>query len=389
MKLSSYTKSAVGNLFYSWLRTMLAMLGIMIGTASVVALVSFGKLATEQALEQFKSLGTNKMSISISASDESDSTSKKINPAIFMAMKDQIPDIQIIAPYNANYVDTGVDLSTLVIGTNEHLATILNLSMQEGRFILPQDKNQFFCVLGSGISERLEKHFSVGQSIKLGKIFFTIIGIAAESPDSGFFTRDINKSIFVSLSAAKLIAPKSDPKNIMLQLKEETNINAIKSKISTYLEAKLPGFNISIQSAEELVKKMAAQEEIFTLLLGLIGAISLLVGGIGVMNIMLASVAERRNEIGLRLALGAQPKDIQIMFLMEASLLAVIGGGIGVLVAQLCTYIMAWVNGWNFVIFFMPSFIGFSVSLLISVFFGFYPAYVASKLNPIEALRSV
>ena len=106
------------------------------------------------------------------------------------------------------------------------------------------------------------------------------------------------------------------------------------------------------------------------------------------MNIMLASVAERRNEIGLRLALGAQPKDVQFMFLTEAALLAILGGALGIILGVLASFIIATIAGWNFTLFLFPPLIGFSVSFLVSIFFGFYPAYVASQLNPIEALRA-
>jgi len=173
-----------------------------------------------------------------------------------------------------------------------------------------------------------------------------------------------------------------------LRIKENTNIDTVKTAITDYFTRNIPGYIVNIQRAKELLNSIAKQQTIFTLLLGLIGGVSLLVGGIGVMNIMLASVAERHAEIGLRISLGAKPRDVQLMFLMEATMLAILGGGLGVILGMLATATIAYFAHWPFVILFWPPLIGFSVSLLISLFFGFYPAYVASKLNPIETLRA-
>jgi len=145
--------------------------------------------------------------------------------------------------------------------------------------------------------------------------------------------------------------------------------------------------NCFFRSAKELIKSMEAQHKIFTLLLGLIGSISLLVGGIGVMNIMLVSVLERRREIGVRLALGALRKEIQWMFLSEAILLSLSGGFLGIIIGIFASYVIAAFVNWHFTIFLLPPFIGFTVSVFVGIFFGFYPAYKASQLNPIQTLR--
>ncbi len=391
MKLSSYAKSATANLFHSWLRTLLAMLGIMIGTASVVALVSFGKLATEEALAQFKSLGTQQMSLGFSPpTSNKTERPKKINPDLLISMKNEISAIQLIAPYVSSYIYNPVTAQmTSVISTNPNFFKIMRLSMLEGRFFSALDKNQYFCVLGFGAARDLKHISPIGKQVKLGKMYFTVIGVLDDSPENSFFTENIDGAIFIPLEQAKLVDSFANLNNVLLQLKQGADIDFVKDKIKSYFADTFPGYMLNIQSSAELIKKMSAQQEIFTLLLGFIGGISLLVGGIGVMNIMLASVAERRYEIGLRLALGAQPKDIQLMFLMEASLLAIIGGAIGVVIGQIATYIAAFFYGWTFSIFLGPSILGFSVSLLISIFFGFYPAYLASQLNPIEALRAV
>lgn len=391
MKLISHIKSASNNLMYAPLRSLLAMIGIIVGTASVVALVSAGNLAAQKSLDLFKSLGTNQMSITIDAKDRS-GESKNVRPKQVFPMKSHVPEITLIAPYALDYVQGSyneININPDLIGSTPELANIIRIKLKQGRFFTALDKNENFCVVGSEIAEKLNSLSLVGKRLRIGKMIFTILGVAKKWPENNFFSGDINTSIMVPLETMKLVSS-SPPsvRDVIVTLRENADIDMVKQEITDYFSKYLPDFTVNISSAKEMVKRMQAQQSTFTLLLLFIGAISLLVGGIGVMNIMLASISERRYEIGLRMAIGAQPKDIQLMFLMEAIMLSVMGGLAGVVVGELVTYIIALFSGWSFRIYFAPAFIGFSFSVMISVFFGFYPAYMASKLNPIEALRA-
>ncbi len=228
----------------------------------------------------------------------------------------------------------------------------------------------------------------LSTNFRYGNGICKIIGVADQWPQQNILGQDVNKSLIVPLSMLLQNVDNVRLTSAMLRIKENADIDTLKKAINDYFTSNIPGFNLSVQSSKEILNGVARQQTIFTLLLGLIGGISLLVGGIGVMNIMLASVAERHSEIGLRMALGATPRDVQLMFLMEAAMLAILGGGLGVILGVLSTVAVAYFANWNFIILIWPPLIGFSVSLLISLFFGFYPAYVASKLNPIETLRS-
>jgi putative ABC transport system permease protein len=393
MKITSYIQSAVNNLLGSRIRTLLAMMGIMIGTASVVALVSSGKLAANKAMDQFKSLGTDQMSLQISSnSNQSNQTPNPVKLETITAMASSIPDIVLIAPYTLDYIQAAYkteQFNVNLIGAIQQLYPIIHLKMKQGRFISNLDKNQNYCVVGSKVLDKLKDINPLGQRIRLGKMIFIIIGVLDTSPENGFFWGNVSEGIFVPLGLTKLVNPSSQGiSQAILVLREGADIEFVKKQINDFFAKNLPDYTANISSAKELLKSMNEQQDTLALLLIFIGGISLFVGGIGVMNIMLASVTERKYEIGLRLAIGAEPRDIQFMFLIEAIMLAVMGGGIGVLFGITCTYLVAVVSGWEYQFLFLPPLVGFCFSVLTSVFFGFYPAYIASKLNPIEALRS-
>ena len=168
----------------------------------------------------------------------------------------------------------------------------------------------------------------------------------------------------------------------------ENEVDEVQVQIHNVLSQIIPGKQLFFRSAKQLIASMMTQRKTLTLLLSLIGSISLVVGGIGVMNIMLVSVVERRREIGIRMAVGARRKDIRYLFLIEAVALSLFGGILGVMAGVLTSYIIAMFAGWAFHLFFFPPFIGFLVSVAVGIFFGFYPAYSASRLDPIQTLRA-
>lgn len=389
-------KIAFANLTATTLRTILAMLGILVGTASVVAMVSSGQMATQQALAQFKTLGTDMMAISLYSEGSSQSSSGSVqafdvNNAL--AMKSAVPDIEIVAPYTLLYASisyAGNSINGNIIGATHSLAQVVRINMIAGRFISDFDRYEPYCVIGNQIYQNIQATVKnpIGTQIRLGDNIFTIIGVADNWPENAFFYQDINNAVIIPIRASSLLSKNADIENIVLRLAPNVDINAVQDAIKKYVNGIAPDKKLFPRSAKELIKSATAQRKIFTLLLGFIGSISLLVGGIGVMNIMLVSVLERRREIGIRLALGAQRSEIQWMFLSEAVLLSVAGGVLGIITGLLCSFIIAEFAHWQFTVFFWPPFIGFTVSVLIGVFFGFYPAHQASKLDPIQTLRA-
>ena len=173
----------------------------------------------------------------------------------------------------------------------------------------------------------------------------------------------------------------------MILLKPNTPIEPVIEEVKNYIKQHAPELSVFTRSPTQIIKSMKSQGQIFTLMLGMIGGISLLVGGIGVMNVMLVSVTERRREIGIRKAIGAKRKDIQFLFLIESVVLSLFGGLLGVFIGLLASYLIAYFSHWDFAFFITPPVIGFAVSVATGIFFGFYPALRASRLDPIETLR--
>jgi len=379
---------ALNNLAANKLRTLLAMIGILVGTASVVAMVSSGELATQAALAQFKALGTDMLSV-VLYSQTSENSSFDIQKAL--QLQNATPEIISMAAYvitTAPISYRGNNLNASIIGATQSLQSTANITMKYGRFISDLDHYSQFCVIGNGIYQQLQVQNPVGTLIHIGNNVCTIIGVANDWPENSFLNQDLNQTIIMPIKATELINKYSDINNIIFRLQPNADITAVEAALTKAMTILAPDRELFFRSAKQLVKSMVAQHEIFTILLGLIGSISLLVGGIGVMNIMLVAVLERRREIGVRLALGAKRKDIQQMFLLEAIILSIIGGGLGIIVGILISFIIAEFAHWNFNVFIWPIFAGFSVSAMVGIFFGFYPARQASLLNPMDTLRA-
>lgn len=387
---------AVRNLATSRLRTILAVLGILVGTASVVAMVSSGELATEQALAQFKSLGTDLLAVNFfqegNSSDNSNSQNLSVNAAKNIISAN--PGIKQVAPYTNLYTNIlfqGNSLTAGIVGVTGDAPSVIKLQMQKGRFISDLDNYSYFCVLGQSVYQQIAGEIigsPIGKQILLGNTYFTIVGVAKTWPENSFFNQDVNNSIFVPIKTSGLISQNAQINSIIMTLQKDADINAVEASITSYINRVNPNFQLFFRSAAQLIQSMEKQKQILTLFLGLIGGVSLFVGGIGVMNIMLVSVVERRREIGIRRAIGARRLDIQLMFLSEAIVLSVLGGIIGIIVGIAISFVIADYASWQFAVFVLPPAIGFSVSVFIGIFFGFYPAYQASRLDPIQTLRA-
>lgn len=395
MQLKQHIRQAIANIVVAKLRSFLAILGILVGTASVVALVSSGQLATQAALAQFKAMGTDLLAVSLSPKT-SGSKNTSANTLPYEKIKkipSKIPDVIDVAPYTILYQPIsfqGKRIEGSVVAAENALKDIIKIKMKEGGFVSFLDSYEKFCVLGYDIAAEMHKHTLdslVGKHIWLGDYVYTVIGVAEKWLENPFFYQDVNKSVIVPLRGVSAIQSDAKINNMILLLKENIDIDNIIAAVEAYIKREAPDLQVFARSAKQMIKSMEAQGKIFTLLLGLIGGISLLVGGIGVMNVMLVSVAERRREIGIRMAIGARRRDIQKLFLIESVVLSLMGGLVGVFVGILFSYVISLFTHWSFQLFLLPPIIGFFVSASTGVFFGFYPAYRASQLNPIEALR--
>jgi len=394
------------------LRSFLTMLGIIIGVASVITLMSIGKGSTAEILSNIESMGANLITISggarfVSVGPGGGGGAGRGAQTLTMedaeAMAQQVPYISAVAPVSSSNLQLVVgteNANSQTTGTTPEYVSVANLKLASGAFFSEQEyeRGAKVAVLGSDVAETLFGTSNpVGQKMRMGTIVVTVIGVL-ESKGTGFNSPD--DAVIIPLTAlqqtvalTRTAQGEKVVSSIYVTISDETESNYVTEQITSLLRSRhrlaaSDEDDFSISSMEEIAGSLQETSATLTLLLGAIAAISLLVGGIGVMNIMLVSVLERTREIGIRKALGARERDIWVQFLLEATFLtfaggiigAVIGWGISTIINQTGT--MATLVTPDIVI------LAVSVAVGIGLFFGFYPAWNASRLNPIEALRS-
>ncbi len=389
MIFSTNLQEATRSLVTSKQRTLLALLGIVIGIGSVIGMVSIGAIVQKQALKQFTEMGID----IISATRQGTlGTSGGLALEDIMNLKSAVPAIREVAPYvtsSTTYQRGGTEEIIMLLGVTGSFFNINKLHLKEGRTITDLDENRYFCVIGADLAHIIGNsgvNHIIGSNFTLGKRIFTIVGVLERITEGGGMRPyGINRAALVPITSARRSFDRPDIDMFMARVDKDQSTATIKQSVQNYFMSR--GNNLNIQSAEELIAAMQSQMRLFTLLLGAIGSISLIVGGIGVMNVMLISVAERRKEIGIRRALGALQSDIQSQFIIESVTLCSIGGIIGILLGVLVSYFYSRFNHWDFSISYASIILGLGVASAVGVFFGFYPARSAARLDPITALR--
>lgn len=313
MSLLSHGQQALVNLGAAKLRSFLAVLGILVGTAAVVALISCGQLATEKALAQFKALGTDLLAIAVYQKEQSKSHSEnsEVSLPVWRQLPDRVPSIVNIAPYATAYQPmsfAGQTLQGAIIGADESLKNIIHIELAQGHFISFVETFEHYCVIGDGIARQIKQVTQddpIGKQLQIGRALYTIIGVAKPWQENGFFNEDINQAVIVPIAGIPLISKDSKVNNAVLLLKPDSPIDDVIDQIKQVITAQSPKLQVFPRSAKQIIASMESQGQIFTLLLAVIGSISLLVGGIGVMNVMLVSVSERKKRLAFvkRLAL--------------------------------------------------------------------------------------
>lgn len=395
MKLLAHAHHALINLKAAKMRSFLALLGIWVGTAAVVALMDFGQIATEKALEEFKSLGTDLLSISIyqKTADNSHNNQDNIPLSMWRQFPKWIAGIKEIAPFSSAFQSMsfyGKPLRGSIVGADNALAQILNIQLENGHFISFVHSFEHYCVIGAEIAHQMKTIHQgslIGEKLQIGPALYTIIGIAKPWKESVFFNEDVNQTVIVPIAGIALIKKDTSINNAILKLNPNVQIDKTIQKIEARVNQVAPHLSIFIRSAKQMIKNMENQGRIFSLLLAVIGGISLLVGGIGVMNVMLVSVSERRKEIGVRKAVGGKNSEIQALFLTESIILSMIGGVLGIVSGLFITWTISYFTRWTFSIYWIAVGIGFFVSVSVGIFFGYYPARRAASLEPVMSLR--
>ena len=389
--LKANLKEAAASLLATRQRSLLALLGIAIGIGSVIAMISVGMIVRDEALKHFRELGTDILNIYLR---QSDATAGRltVTPEVALGLT-SLPAIAAAAPYATSYGEVTFAGRTIkditFIGGTASLANLNKLKVKEGRHISDLDRRRYFCVIGAGVAEAMRRigfERIIGETVKAGSGAYTVVGVLQYTPQ-GRRRFDVNRSIIIPVSTAQRVFSNPGISNITARMSQGIHHVVATREVGKYFQRKAPGLNVRVRSAEELIEQMHKQMRLFALMLGSVGGISLLVGGIGIMNVMLVSVSERRQEIGIRRALGARRADIQTQFLIESLMLSLAGGMVGVGLGIGTTWTICQFTDWTFLISVGAMVLGVSVASAAGVFFGFYPAWQAARLDPIAALR--
>jgi len=388
------------------MRSALTMLGIIIGVGAVIAMIAIGTGASKRIAEQISSMGSNLLMILPGATTAGGvrmgaGTQPTLNMADADAILKECPAVSDVAPVLngvAQIVYGHQNWSTGVLGTTSGMLNVRDWPLAAGRSFTQQDVKSAtkVCLLGQTVVENLFGDMDpVGQIIRIKKIPFTVVGVLGskgQSPQG----QDQDDTIHVPVTTAqKKLFGTTFPgmvRIIMVKGKSAETLPAAEKQITELIRQRhrigpKQDNDFTVRNLTQVMQTAEQSTKVMALLLGAIASVSLLVGGIGIMNIMLVSVTERTREIGIRMAIGAKTWDIRLQFIIEALILSLIGGFAGIIVGVSGSKIITLFAGWSTVVSPFSVFIAFGFSGLVGIFFGFYPAYKASLLDPIEALR--
>ncbi|WP_019004425.1 ABC transporter permease [Cohnella laeviribosi] len=387
MKLSQGVKMAWHSVYSQKLRTLLTILGIMIGIASVTVMVAIGNGTAEQVKSQMQGLGTNLLTANV--------VGRGAVTSITLEDAEKIADIDGVSAY-APVISGSVTVkygtttySASVLATTPSFAEVREYSVAQGRFIKEIDGAfaQKVAVIGSEVAEELGMSNPVGEKITLDGVPYKVVGVLASKGSSTTGSND--NIVIVPIQTARVVLKTDAIRTLYVQAESEKRVDFVQTMLEFHLQTFFRGDEDSytVFNQADLLKTITEVSTSMSTMLTYVAAISLLVGGIGIMNMMLVSVTERTREIGIRKSLGAKQRDILFQFLVEAAIIGGLGGVIGVLVgAGGSSFAGKWMNSPV-----APSVdimvIAVAFSMGVGVLFGFLPARRASKLDPVEALR--
>ena len=393
-------KVSIKSLWANRMRSFLATLGIIIGVGAVIAMLALGEGAKRHITQKVASLGSNLMVLRPGQKGSQgvrNESYENLSLEDAEAILEKVPEIQQLSPVvRASAQIKFLNQNNLVPVTGAAIPyfPIRNFALQSGRKFTEMETRQQarVAVIGSQTSEDLfQGKNPLGKMVKVKGLNFKIIGLLETRGDQGWYNPD-NQLIIPYTTAMKQLFGLNHLGGIDLQIKEGVNPSMVKEKITEVMrhQHRIPPdmpLDFTVQSQAEIMRTLNSISLVLTMLLGGIASISLLVGGIGIMNIMLVTVTERTREIGIRKALGAKNNDILQQFLFESIILSLIGGGVGIGSGFFTCHLITVFSSLSTLIRPLYVFIAFSFSAAVGIFFGFYPALRAAKLNPIDALR--
>ncbi len=393
-------KMAIRSLIANTMRTFLTALGMIIGVASVISMISIGEGARQQTLSTIAKFGTNIITIKPGKKKTRHVSSDNVNTLVLEdaeAINTHIPLITGVAAqvYRSAQIKYGnKNTNTTVRGTGIKYLKIANFTLDQGRYFSSQEVRSIrrVAVLGSTVVKNLFGNINpIGKAIKVDGSNYLIIGSTLPKGALSWF--DPDDQIFIPVTTAqKRLFGVNNIQSIDIQAEKIEDLEIIKERVESLLRIrhgirKTEESDFHVQNSSQWLNSWGDAAKTFTYLLGGIAAISLLVGGIGIMNIMLVSITERTKEIGIRIAIGAKKSEIMQQFLIESVLISFIGGGIGIMIGILISRTVSKIGGWDTIVSNQSIMIAFGFSVGVGIFFGYYPARKAANLNPIDALR--
>jgi len=393
-------KMALRSLIANTMRTFLTTLGMIIGVASVISMISIGEGARQQTLSTIEKFGTNIITIKPGRKKNrhvSSDTVKTLKLSDAEAIEKSIPLITGVAAqvYRSAQLKYGnKNTNTTVRGTGEKYLKLSNFTIERGRYFNKEEVRSVrkVAVIGSTVVKNLFGDISaIGKEIKVDGNNYLVIGSTEQKGALSWF--DPDDQIFIPVTTAqKRLFGIHHIQSIDVQAKKMEDLEVIKKDIDSLLRIrhgihKTEDSDFHVQNSSQWLNSWGDAAKTFTYLLGGIAAISLLVGGIGIMNIMLVSITERTKEIGIRIAVGAKKSEIMEQFLIESVLISFIGGGLGILLGIIISRTVSKIGGWDTIVSTQSIMLAFGFSVGVGIFFGFYPARKAANLNPIDALR--
>lgn len=402
-------KKCFKSLLMHRLRTLLSTLGVLFGVVAVITMLSIGEGAKQETLEQIEQLGMNSIMIRQNALSEEqqaqalEKRSKGLNWQDVEALQQNIPYLVYHAPLKvveASLTGTLTQLSPEILAVTRPYGEMKNLQLAEGRFVCDLDRKEkrLVCVLGYEIAKSLGKEGHVGRTLRLENVHYEVVGILKSTywkagKNSSLTVRNHDKTIFIPLGAEESLPRSLSRQNqslseIILQVKHSAHLGVSAQLVKKILNRLHGGYeDYQLVIPQELLQQANRTQHTFNLVLGSIAAISLLVGGIGIMNIMLATVSERTREIGIRRAVGASKRHILTQFLLETLILTLMGASLGIFIGIGFSLAISYIAGWKTIVTLWSVILSLTMSSLVGLCSGLYPALQASAMDPIRALR--
>lgn len=371
-------------------RSVLALLGIVIGSGSIVAVINVGHNTSQEAAKIFQGMGVDTLFAKLNDEQRFKDSFLGMDAANIRGLDLQhlmvapVSEVSGKAGFNRLYIDVRI------VGTEPALIEVLKLSISRGRFLHEFDRDDNVVVLGHTVATSLSSNglgIQVGEWLKINNYLFKVVGILQPAMESMLSPVLTNHSLFMPLQGLARVDSGAAITDVSMRVGPAQKIELVVPQVMERLSAAFKTRTVEIVVAQQMIDAMSRQNKTFHYLLIALGIITLVGGGVAVMNVMYMNVSERRIEIGLRMAIGARRQDIRNLFLVEALALSTLGAVLGAGVGIALAWLYAVISGWAFELAMLSIPLGVSSTLLVGVFFGLKPAIAASRLTPVEALR--